>query len=291
MEQTLAFDDYAFLAKHQVRSQQPNGRLLFMAQAVRECLPADGQSALLDLGGGTNSYLSFVGPGYRKIVGDSIPAAVDGLSEVETVVAELPETGLPTAIADWISALEVIEHMPPSVYVQSLGEIARLSRRFVAISSPFFQHLESAHVQCASCGAIYQCEGHYRRFEPEDIYRLQDHFGGLVRLGFATEPRGMAALRLRYRLKQVRDFLRRMGLQPHARPPFTKCPRCGQEEFHGYETFRTRAEWPDQSHWSVDPRRLAAGPVGNFFLAVFDRHADPISAKSEDRWTKWSRTS
>jgi uncharacterized C2H2 Zn-finger protein len=247
----------------------------FLIEAVRELLPPHGQATLLDVGGGTNSYLVFLDGEYRKIVSDSVSESLDHMAGVEKIVAALPDTGLPESMADWVSACELIEHLPPESYGKGLVEIARLSRRFVAITCPFFQHLESGHLKCGRCGALYQCDGHYRRFTLEDIYGLQEFFGGLVRLGFSGQPRAFLMIRLRYRLKEIRYLMRRIGLYRYPELPFAKCPVCGVETFKDYEDYQARVKRLDSTYW-LAPLPLVNGKVGEHFMAVFDRQAKPL---------------
>jgi hypothetical protein len=270
------FRDYDFLAAYQVPKSRPCGLMSFLMDAVRDFLPPDETTTLLDVGGGTNSYLVFLEGGYRKIVADSVAGSLKGMAGVETMVAALPATGLPEGMADWVSACEVIEHLPPEVYHQGLVELARLSKRFVAITSPFFQHLASGQIKCGRCGVMHQCEGHYRRFDWPDIYQLQSYFGGLVRLGFAVQPRPFWLTGLRYRLKQIRYGMRRLGLCPYPEPPFAKCPVCGAEAFHDYAGYRARVAQLQTTYW-VAPLASTNGTVGEHFMAVFDRDAAPVN--------------
>ena len=271
----LVFTDYTFLARHQVRRNRPNGQMRFLMDGCLRLLPHPEQATILDLGGGTNSYLTFLNIGQRKIICDPEAEALAGMRGVETVEAALPRTGLPSGIADWVSAGELIEHLAPEVYEEGLREIARLSRRFVAITSPFYQHLASSLVRCSGCGSLYRCDGHFRRYTWADIQGLQAYFGRLVRLGFFTRPQAMFDKRIAYRLRHVRQILRGMRLWPYARPPFTKCPICMHEEFFAYEEHQRESGHAEDTYWLTPLPWCGEGIVGDFFLAVFDRDSSP----------------
>ena len=269
----LVFNDYDFLARYQVRIDRPNGQMQFLIDSVQALLPDEEGVTLIDLGGGTNSYLSFMHTARRRIVCDCEPEALAGMRGVETIRAALPETGLPDGMAEWVSAAELIEHLPAPVYEASLREIARLSRRFAAITAPFMQHLESGLVRCVACRSLYQCEGHLRRYAWTDILGLQERLGGLVRFGFFRQLQSMSRKRVGYQLRRLRHVLRRLGLCGYARPPFTKCPVCQHEEFFDYEGHQRRARQQEDPSWLAPLPWSGGGTVGNFFLAVFDRQA------------------
>jgi hypothetical protein len=277
MNARLVFNNYDFLAKHQVRVQQPTGVMLFLVEAVNALLPADENATLIDVGGGTNSYLTFLPEGYRRVIVDCAAKALrDGFQGIRTVVGALPEMGLRTGIAEWVSACQVIEHLAPDIYAKSLAEPARLSNRFVAITSPFLQHLESANVRCERCKAIYQCEGHFRTFGVNDIIGLQNYFGGLVRIGFRGSGQSLRRIVFLNRIKQIRYFLRRIGLLRFPKVSFTKCPVCGHEEFHGNASVSSTEDVPDQAYFvaRVDLSRRAM--FGKTFMAVFERGASCV---------------
>lgn len=266
------FDDYEFLSRHQVARQRPDESHLRIMETAKDLLSGCDRAILLDLGGGTNSYLTYLEGNYTKIISDWVARSLLMMRGVEKVVAALPDIPFSDGTVEWASACAVIEHLPPEIYEKSLQEIARVSKRFVALTGPFFQHLESAYLQCDHCRAIYQCEGHFRRYELADLYALQQYFGGLVRLGFIGNPRGLGETRRRYVLKKFRYGLRTMGLANYPKVPFTQCPVCRTEVFHEYETYKARAENSDSNCWLV-PLPFSKSKVGEHFVAVFDREA------------------
>ena len=276
MRQIQVFNDYDFLARHQVRARRPSGMMMFVIDAVTDFLPNPNGTTLLDMGGGTNSHLTHISEDYRRIVTDCSAEAIAGLSSVETIHALLPRTGLPDGMADLVSACAVIEHLPPQIYNESLKELARLTNRFTVITGPFHQHLESAYVKCRQCGIEYQCEGHFRRFELKEIEKLQNHFGGIVRLGFWGARKPLTTYRLHYRLKQVRYLLRRLGLIAYPAVPFTKCPACQAEEFNAYESYVSNALEPNQDYWVVTLPCTGRTLVGEHFMVMMDKNADPV---------------
>ena len=272
---SLVFCDYDFLAKYQVRANRPTGIMLFFIDAIRRFLPDAEKRTLLDLGGGTNTYLTYIGGDYQKIAVDCSQDSLKKLAGVRTALGSLPGTGLSSGLADWVSASEVIEHLPPEIYEKSLMEIARLTKRYIAVSSPFFQHLESANVECEHCGVVYQCEGHFRSFRLNDIMHLQNYFGRLISIGFWGKPRSLIAIQMRYRFKQIRYFLRKMRVMAYPKPPFYRCPVCMHEEFHDYDNYKTRSSEPDQKYFNASLPLTRHGLFGDNFMAVFDRSVQP----------------
>ncbi len=267
--------DYEFLAEYQIRHNKPSGWMPLLLDAVNKLVPPGPRQVLLEVGGGTNSYLNFVKGDYVKLVSDYVPQALQGMSGVERLAMALPQTALRSGVAEMVSACAVIEHLPPDIYQESLEEIARLSRRFLALTGPFYQNLESARVKCKQCGAIFQSDGHFRRYELNDLYNLQDFFGGLIMLGFCGTPRTLFMTKVRYRLKQIRYLLRRIGLNNYPNIPFLKCPACQAVAFHNYEDYKALVDKIDLPCWLTDTP-FSHGNVAQFFFAVFDMQANHI---------------
>lgn len=90
-----------------------------------------------------------------------------------------------------ITCLEVLEHIPVSVYKDSLDELSRISSRYVVISVPFDEKLEDAYTKCPQCKTTFNRDLHLRSFNEETMRHLLDKQGfackQIVKEGFTQK--------------------------------------------------------------------------------------------------------
>jgi ubiquinone/menaquinone biosynthesis C-methylase UbiE len=228
------FNDYNFLAKY----VRPSGELSLHQRLVIEVIEQLNVKTVLDVGGGTTSYVSFLGENHDTAIVDLSEKSLVNLKAKMKIVGMLPALPFKSSF-DFVSALELIEHLEPTAYDESLQEIARLSSQFVFITAPFLQDLFGAYVLCEKCGTEYQCEGHWRSFNLKEINNLQKYFGGLVDIYFIGKTGGnyflfMNAVKLK---RVIRRILQKVFRKKYCYPPFTKCPECGEEIFNDYNKY------------------------------------------------------
>lgn len=262
------FNDYDFLAKYAKKDnvRKPNQKLA--AKIVNE-LNVD---SILDVGGGTSSYLCSFGKEYDTAIIDVSAESLEHVHAKWKIVGALPNIPMQARSFEFVSVLEVIEHIDPSIYKDSLQEISRVSKRFVFITAPFFQDLSAGYVLCDKCGTVFQCEGHVRRFSLKKIEKLQKYFGGLRDLYFIGPYLGSYFFHInKATLKYVvRGFLQVCLKIKYCHPPFTKCPECKHEIFNNYNdyskaknTYTTNIRW-----WKWKDKRIVSSQFG----ALFDKH-------------------
>lgn len=168
------FNDYEFLAKNASIYDNGSIRHSFTRGLVREL---EVKSAL-DVGGGTNSYVSLLNDQYDTAIIDISLISLKYAKSKLKIQGALPYLPFPDGQFELVSALEVIEHLDSSIYYKSLAEIARASYKYIFITAPFLQDLSGAYVVCKKCKTVFQCEGHYRSFNFKDIEELQAFSGG-----------------------------------------------------------------------------------------------------------------
>ena len=231
------FNDYDFLAEYS-RSEHSLPAHLQLALTIIESL---GVKTILDIGGGSNSYVDFLSEEYEAVIVDMSEKSLSKVKAKEKKVGTLPAIPIDRSF-DFVSALEVLEHLDPGDYQDSLKEIFRLSNRFIFITSPFLQDLSGAFVLCDKCRVEFQCEGHWRSFDFKKIFELQAYLGGLRDIYFCGPSRGgytFFAFNTNLK-KMVRRVLQKSVKVKYCRPPFTKCPECGHEMFHNYDEYLNR---------------------------------------------------
>lgn len=268
------FNDYDFLAKYVRPSLMASVHLELAASVANEVKVR----SVLDIGGGSSSYLHLLKPGCYAAVVDVSEESLKKVIAGKKMVGALPKLNI-TERYEFVSVLEVLEHLAPDSYEESLSEISRVSSRYVFVTSPFLQDLYAAHVLCDKCGAEFQCEGHCRFFDLKTIFGLQTYFGGLKDVYFFGPSQGRyASFKFKTSLKKVvRRIVQKLARIKYCKPPFTKCPDCGHEIFNHYEDYISlgNLEESDQRWWRWD----GSGVVSGRFGALYSKEKDIANLK------------
>lgn len=146
---------------------------------------------------------------------------------------------------DCVSCLQVIEHLPNSIYDKALHELARTTRRFVIIGVPYREDLKQHTTTCPQCKTVFNINLHFRNYDDETLKSLFVAEGGrLVAQEYPTR---------RFRAKFVNEIAQ-IGARRTDKQQFLSpiCPLCGYTE--GDKTPLSAPPPP--------PARSKSGPLG-----------------------------
>ena len=122
---------------------------------------------------------------------------------------------------DCVTCMEVIEHLPITVYQKALSELARVSKKYIIISVPYAEILEENHTQCPACKTIFNADLHLRSFSDDTMKGLMGAYGfnciDIKKAGERIRYRGHYQFRKTFYPSQFRQW----------RSPI--CPICGFE--------------------------------------------------------------
>lgn len=141
-------------------------------------IPKDAKS-LLDVGCGNGVFVNYIRTQNSEIKILAIDRSEAALKYVqsEKLVGEINDLPVSNKSFDCVTCLEVIEHLPVTIYDKSLEELARSSSKYIIVSVPYNECLEESYNQCPSCKSIFNFELHLRKFTKEDIDHLFDKHG------------------------------------------------------------------------------------------------------------------
>jgi ubiquinone/menaquinone biosynthesis C-methylase UbiE len=181
-------------------------------------------NSLLDVGCGNGVFLNWLLNQNINIELTGTDRSATALKYVKTKKVESDIIQLPfdDSSFDCVTCLEVIEHLPVTVYKKALAELVRVSRKFIIISVPFEEILEHAHTQCPNCKTIFNSDLHFRSFSETVFKNLLNDYGcknvSLVKLGEYSKFKG-------HRLYQKLFFPEQLLVW---NSPI--CPLCGYAE-------------------------------------------------------------
>lgn len=141
-------------------------------------IPKDVKS-LLDVGCGNGVFVNYVTKlnDQIKILAIDRSEAAIRYVETEKQIGEIDNLPIENKSFDCVTCLEVIEHLPVTIYKNSLAELARVSSKYILITVPFDERIEESYNQCPSCKSIFNFELHLRKFTEQTMLELFDEFG------------------------------------------------------------------------------------------------------------------
>lgn len=179
---------------------------------------------LLDVGTGNGAFLSFLEE-------RSSPLELHGLERSNAAIAasrcragiiQGSVDALPFKDRDFdtVTALEVIEHLPHTVYRKALAEMARVASLQILISVPYRER--RLMVACPECGCRFSPIFHLRTFDEHKLESLVPGFH-LSRCDYVSTDVNWLLTDLATRVRAVRD---RVTGTIRVR---SACPQCGYE--------------------------------------------------------------
>lgn len=198
--------------------QLPHGRrkaYLFNALTPPDC------ESVLDAGGGTGWATVVLRKGRRVVTLDSSAESL-AHAQGETVLAGVDNLPFEAGSFDMVLSSQVLEHLPDALLRRATSEMDRVARRYLLVSVPYREALETRFVRCATCGNIFHPDYHCRAFSERDLAKqfpcwimAEWHVFGALRWAVGVDP-----------LKPPR--LKRPSLELPPAPDTTICPRCGE---------------------------------------------------------------
>lgn len=186
-------------------------------------VPATAKS-LADIGCGNGIFLSLMQERRPSVELLGVDRSEKALSFVKCnkVIGDVSSIPVPDKSYDCITCLEVIEHLPVTVFENALQELTRVSKEYVLISVPFSEILEENYTKCPRCKTSFNADLHLRSFSKEDMTGL------LTKYGFKAERIEMAGERINF--KGHYKFRKMFYPEQFQQWRSPICPICGYKE-------------------------------------------------------------
>lgn len=132
---------------------------------------------------------------------------------------------------DIITSLEVIEHLPSTIYCNALEEICRVARKYILIGVPFNQDIRNSLIECPYCGCRFNVDYHLRSFSEKIMTDLFDNYGFHCKEIFFIQPTKILRP-LFYNYYLLISALKRIYRNPDINkyPGYAVCPACFYED-------------------------------------------------------------
>jgi 2-polyprenyl-3-methyl-5-hydroxy-6-metoxy-1,4-benzoquinol methylase len=163
---------------------------------VNNIVPLKGKS-VLDFGCGPGFLVEKLAKRGIKVTG--LDYSAESLSDMESrvrsypsfvggVLAEKVPSPLPSDNYDVVFFLDVIEHILPDEFHQTLGEIARVVRRggHVVVSTNNNENLEADKIMCPECGCTFHRVQHVSSWSRQSLAKKMSEYGFVEKQSVAT---------------------------------------------------------------------------------------------------------
>lgn len=194
-------------------------------------IPEDTQS-LLDVGCGNGIFPNRLQTKRPKLAVTATDRSQEALKYVLTSKFESDINQLPVEKEnfDCVTCLQVIEHLPVQVYDKALSELARVSKKYIVISVPYYEKVENSFTKCPQCLSSFNSDLHLRSYTKETIENLfnQANFKLVAHKNVVKSSKYLGV----ELYSKVRSWLSKPQPKPFNSP---LCPICGYKN----DTFKT----------------------------------------------------
>jgi len=143
-------------------------------RATSDLIPED-VSSLLDVGCGNGVFLnSLLADRGDRMELMGVDRSHTALKYVKTnkKFGDITSLEMDNDSFDCVTSLEVIEHLPVTVFNKALSELARVSRKYIIVSVPYAEKLEDNFTRCPSCKTMFNRDLHMRTFSEDNFRNL-----------------------------------------------------------------------------------------------------------------------
>ena len=138
---------------------------------IMQAIPKDVKT-ILDIGCGNGVITNELAKLYQVTGLDRSRKALSFV-KTENIQSSSDNIPLPDRSFDLIFSSELMEHLPEEVFIKTINEMKRLTKKYILITVPFAENIKKAYLKCPECGFIFNRSYHLRGF---DINSLKNYF-------------------------------------------------------------------------------------------------------------------
>src|SRR3989338_6729534 len=162
---------------YELEKNKPSGVGSFVWENLK--IPDDVKN-ILDVGCWSGEFLNSLPDTYEKTGVDIVKEALKNV-KCKAISCSMEELPFPSGSFDLVTCFEVLEHLPSDIYLKSVREIERVSKKYIAVSVPNNQQLKQAFVTCSYCECRFNPDYHVRAFDKSKLQTLFSDFNPVFR--------------------------------------------------------------------------------------------------------------
>src|SRR3989338_5978580 len=132
---------------YELEKNKPSGVGSFVWENLK--IPDDVKN-ILDVGCWSGEFLNSLPDTYEKTGVDIVKEALKNV-KCKAISCSMEELPFPSGSFDLVTCFEVLEHLASDIYLKSVREIERVSKKYIAVCVPNNQQQKQAFVTCSYC--------------------------------------------------------------------------------------------------------------------------------------------
>lgn len=189
---------------------------------VLKSIPNDVKT-ILDLGCGNGIITNILAQNGYNITGVDISEAALKYVKTDKICTSSSNVPVKNNSYDLVFSSELLEHLPIDVYNATILEMQRISKKYILISVPNNEDINSSLCKCPNCNNVFSRNGHLQSFSIEKVKRLFENFESMHVKEFGFESYRYHPLLLKIR--------QNIGKQFYPPKTFAICPNCDNTSF------------------------------------------------------------
>lgn len=137
---------------------------------ILDMIPNDVNS-ILDVGCGDGHITNFL-PKNIKVVGMDISESALKHVNKEKVIGDITKMPFEDNSFDLVMANDILEHINDIDHQKALNELQRVAKKYILITVPNNEDIESKKIECKQCGNKYHINWHQRRYNEQYMKKI-----------------------------------------------------------------------------------------------------------------------
>lgn len=205
----------------------PDGHIREKTKFLISIIPSDVKS-ILDVGCGNGIITNELFTLYENVTG--VDASEEALKYLKgpTIKSSCDHINVEDNTFDMVFSSELVEHLNDNTLQKTLKEFKRISKKYILLTFPNKEMLESKNVKCPKCGNVFHAYGHIQSLTTDTFKDIYQDFNVIISgtLG-SNNAVGYKNLHL-FKQKRLQQYFNA--------PLYTICPACNNEKFPAAKT-------------------------------------------------------
>lgn len=194
---------------------------------IEKMIPSDVIS-IIDIGCGNGIICNELGKKYNVTATDRSWKGLQSV-QVKKFQALCNHVSLKSATFDMVFCSEVLEHLESNEFLETIGDIKRLSRKYIFITVPYSENIRKNLVECPRCKKQFNRSSHLRSFTKSSLIKYFSEYQLIDFCTFGKKVRGYNTFleKIKHRFSPAESWI-----QPRWTPDgyrFTLCLNCSFE--------------------------------------------------------------